>query len=315
MDRRVGVKSTGKSLQAGHDDFLLSRISCDQGNAASTLTIDTEVLCERLEKHDVVGVLSKESQRVGILFEVTRCEALVSRVESAEVTLGFADVEDVLPLLGGGVNTSGVVSANVQENNRVVLGVLKVLTEAIEVETLGLGVIVAVGLPFLANNFDKTSVEGPSGAGHQDVDVFVGIPVREELETKTERASSRDTLAGSDATFLNLLVVSTIGKSEALGDVGVNTLNASVLVVHIKFQNLLFCLADTVEDERLSLVTTVDTHTEELLLGVRVLLEGFVKTKDGVSRGSGDTGPDGELAGSNSNLLVTDSARKHSLFV
>jgi len=59
-------------------------------------------------------------------------------------------------------------------------------------------------------------------------------------------------------------------------------------VVHVEVQNLLLGLTNAVEDEGLALVTTVDTHTEELLLGVGILLVLFVETEDGVSGGRGD---------------------------
>ena len=291
VNRRVRVEGTGKGLDTGHNNILLFRVSSHEGDATSTFTVDTEVLGEGLEQHDVVGVLGEESQGVSVLLEVTGGETLVGRVEGAEVVLRLDNVEDVSPLFGGGVNTSGVVSANVQENDRVVLGVLEIFSEAVEVETLGLGVVVAVLLPLLAGDIDKTLVKRPCGSGDQDINVLVGVPVREHLETDTEGAGTGDTLAGSNATFLDLLVVSTVSEGEALGDVGVNTLDAGVFVVHVEIQNSLFSLTDAIEDERLASVATVDTHAEELLLGVVILLEGLVKTKDRVSGGRGNSGP------------------------
>ena len=77
------------------------------------------------------------------------------------MVLGLDDVEDLFPLFGGRVNTGWVVSADVQENNGVVLGLLQVFSETFEVETLGVGVVVTVVLPFLADNLNKTSVKGP----------------------------------------------------------------------------------------------------------------------------------------------------------
>ena len=77
------------------------------------------------------------------------------------MVLGLDDVEDLFPLFGGWVNTGWVVSADVQENNGVVLGLLQVFSETFEVETLGVGVVVTVVLPFLADNLNKTSVKGP----------------------------------------------------------------------------------------------------------------------------------------------------------
>ena len=292
MDRRVRVEGAGEGLDTGHNNILFLGVSSHEGDATSTFTVDTEVLGKGLEQHDVVGVLGEESKRVSILLEVTRGETLVGRVEGAEVVLRLDNVEDVFPLIGGGVNTGGVVGANVQENDRVVLGVLKILSEAVKVETLGLGVVVAVLLPLLAGDIDKTLVKRPCGSRDQDIDVLVGVPVGEHLETDTEGAGTGDTLAGSNATLLDLLIVSAVCESEALGDVGVNTLDASVLMVHVELQNSLFSLTDAIENEGLALVATVDTHAEELLFGVVVLLEGLVETKNRVSGGGGNTRPD-----------------------
>lgn len=113
VNGRVGVEGTGECLNTGHNDLLFGWVSSDKGNAAGTFTVDTEVLGEGLEQHNVVGVFGEESKGVGILLEVTRGETLISRVESGIVVLSLDDIEDILPLSGGRVNTGGVVGANV----------------------------------------------------------------------------------------------------------------------------------------------------------------------------------------------------------
>jgi len=275
VDGGVGVKTTCEVLDAGHADFLLSGVGSDEGNAASTLTVKTEVLGERLEEHQVVDVRGEESKRVGILLEVTGGEALVGRVEGNEVVLALDNVENVVPLLVGGVNTSGVVGAHVHEEDGAVLGVLQVLLEACVVEALGLGVVVSVFLELSADEADETLVKGPGGGGHVDGGVL-GVPVVKELHAESEGASSGDGLSGGNTAFLKSLVVSTVSEGHALGDVGVNTLDTSVLVVHVQVENSLFGLADTVEDEGLALIATVNAHTQEVLVGVGVLLESIV---------------------------------------
>lgn len=164
------------------------------------------------------------------------------------MALGLDDVEEVLPLGGSWVDSSWVVGAHVQENDTVVLGVLQVFGETCEVEALGLGVVVTVVLPFSANNFDNSSVEWPGRVWNENVDVFVGIPVSEELETETEGASARDSLSGSDASFFYLLVVCTVSKSQALSNIRVDTLNSSVLMIHVKIKNLFFSTTYTFQD-------------------------------------------------------------------
>jgi hypothetical protein len=84
-------------------------------------------------------VLLEELEGVGVLLEVTGGEALVGGVEGREELLGLDDVEDLAPLILGGVDTSWIVGADVEHDDGVVLGGLKVSLESFEVETLGLG--------------------------------------------------------------------------------------------------------------------------------------------------------------------------------
>ena len=64
----------------------------------------------------------------------------------ARLTLGLAEVRDLLPLLLSGVNAGGVVGASVEHEDGAVLGSLDVGHHAGEVEAEGLLVVVAVGL-------------------------------------------------------------------------------------------------------------------------------------------------------------------------
>ena len=212
------------------------------------------------------------------------------------MVLGLEDVKDVFPLFWSGVNTSWVVSAYVQKNDTVVLGILQVFNKTVIVESFGLSVVVTVVLPFSANNFDESSVKWPGRIGNKEINIFVGIPVSEELHTETEGTSTRNTLGGSDSSFLYLFAIGTISKSQTFRNIRVDTLDSSVLVVHVKIEDLLFSAANTLKNQWLVLVVSVDTHSEELFLGISLLFEGFVKTKDGIRRGSSNTGPGAELS-------------------
>jgi len=70
------------------------------------------------------------------------------------MVLGLYDVEDFFPLLRGWVDASWVVSANVQKNYGVVFGIFEIFSKALEVETLGVGVVIAVVLPLFAYNLN-----------------------------------------------------------------------------------------------------------------------------------------------------------------
>jgi hypothetical protein len=205
------------------------------------------------------------------------------------VALGLDDVEEVVPLGGSRVYAGGVVGAHVQENDTVVLGVLQVFGEACVVEALGLGVVVTVVLPFSADNFDESSVKWPGRVWHENVNVLVGIPVSEELEAETEGTSAGNGLGGGDSSFLYLFVVGAVSKGQTLGDVRVDTLDSSVLVIHVKIKDLFFSTTNTFENKRLRFVTSVDSHTEKLLFGIGLLLESFIEAENGIWWSSSNT--------------------------
>lgn len=178
------------------------------------------------------------------------------------MVLCLDDVKDFFPLLGGRVDTCWVVCANVQKNYGVVFGVLEIFSEALEVKTFGVGVVVAVVLPLLAHNFDKTSVERPGRIWSEDVDIFVGVPISKERETETEGTSSGYALSCGDATLLQLSVVGTVSKGKRLVNKRGNTFDGGILVIHVEFKNLFLSTADTFKDEWFVLIVTVDTHAE-----------------------------------------------------
>jgi len=98
-------------------------------------------------------------------------------------------------------------------------------------------------------------------------------------------------LSSSNSTFLVGLGFSSEGELLRFADEGVNTLDASVLVIHIGSEDSLFSDSNAREDVRLVVVVSVSSHSEEDLLRVGVLLERVVETEDRVSRGVGKGSP------------------------
>ena len=192
VERRVGVDRASELLDAAHHNVLLFGAAADEGEAAGTLTVEAEVLREGLEEHDVFGVLLEHADGVAILEEITRCEALVSRVESAEDVLALDDLSGLLPLSFSEIDTGRVVSTDVEHNDRVVLSIADILLHALEVETLGRRVVVAIGLHVVADESTNRLVDGPGRVGHEEINVLVGVPLGEELEAEAERTGTRD---------------------------------------------------------------------------------------------------------------------------
>jgi hypothetical protein len=315
MDRRVRVDGSGDLLNARVNDVAFSNRRGNNGEKSSTFTVDTEVLGERLEKHDVVSVLLEKSEGVSILLEITGSETLVSGIKAGEKLLSLDDFEDISPLARSRINTSRVVRADMEHDERMVLASLKIFEHTVKVESLSLLIKVSVRLVVVSNELSESSVNGPGLLGDHNINVFVRVPVSEEGKSESERSSSGERLSSSNSVFIEGFAF--ISESELLGfvDEGVNTLDSSVLVIHIGSKNSLFGDSNAREDVRLAVVISVGSHTEEALLGVSVLLEGVVETKDRISRGIGKRSPSGEKSVLNAEFVgVSESSGEH-LFV
>ena len=95
-----------------------------------------------LRQDDVVALFDKQADRGSILVGVARREALVGRVEEADVRLSLDGRRDLLPLLHGGVDAGGVVGAGVEHEDGAVGRRLDVLHHASEVKPDRLLVVV-----------------------------------------------------------------------------------------------------------------------------------------------------------------------------
>ena len=87
-------------------------------------------------------------------------------------------------------------------------------------------------------------------------------------------------------------------------------------MVHVSVEDHLLGSPHRLELVRLALVIAVDTHAEEDLLGVGLLLESVIQTKNRVSRRSSQATPGGEgcsALGDNLAVATSDEASKHSV--
>ena len=109
-----------------------------------------------------------------------------------------------MPLLGGRVNTGGVVGASVEEDDGAWLGVGEVTAHAIKVKTTGLGVIVGIVTDFETSSLEDLVVVSPSRLG--DVDGCLA-ELGEEVSQDLEGAGTRESLAGSNTPRVNVGVV------------------------------------------------------------------------------------------------------------
>ena len=180
VDGRVGVERAHEDLDLRVDALGLFGGGGDDGEGADALTVETlgwmsvlfvffgdifapsyHVLGEGLGQAGLVALLNEVAERESVLVGVARGEALVGHVEEGIVVAVLVSIADLLPLLLGRVNTSGVVCASVEQDNAALWHGLDVGNHAIEVKADGVLVVVAVLLDLKTAVREDGLVVGP----------------------------------------------------------------------------------------------------------------------------------------------------------
>lgn len=96
-------------------------------HGSGSLSVETHGLGERLSNNHLEALVKEVLHSVAISLEVSTGEALVGSVEVWEKIIFLHHSGDFMPLLWGWVNTSWIVGACVEENDRAWLSVGEIL--------------------------------------------------------------------------------------------------------------------------------------------------------------------------------------------
>lgn len=291
VDGGVGVEGSDDNLQLRVNSVLLGGVLADKRESTDSLTVKTHVLGEGLAQSNLVALLDKVSDGVGVSVDVTGGKALVGHVEEGEVALGLDDLLNLSPLLGSGVNTGGVVGTGVQKDGGSVGGSLQVGEQTLKVEGNVLGVVVPVGGGLEAGGGENGLVVSPRRLGEQNL--LGGVELVEELGSDSQSTGTGDGLGDGNSVLEDgggVGAVSELGSS--LGEGG-DSGDGGVLLVEGLVHHLLLGLSDGGKNEGLSAVISVGANTEVDLLLKGVLLERLGDSENGVGGTLGDLGPDG----------------------
>lgn len=124
VDGGVGVHGADNDLDLGVDASLLLSRGSDEGEGTGTLTVETHVLGEGLGEGNQVTILDELAEGIGILVSGAGGETLVGHVEEGKVASLLDNLGKLVPLSLGGVDTGGVVSASVHQDDGSLGGVL-----------------------------------------------------------------------------------------------------------------------------------------------------------------------------------------------
>lgn len=255
VDGRVGVEGTDENLDLRIDTLLLLGVLANEREGTNTLAVQTHVLGEALAQSNVVALLDEVARSEGILVSVTAGKALVGHIEEGEVLLLLHDIADLAPLGLGRVDTSGVVSASVEQDDAALGGGLDIGDQTLEVEANGVLVVVAVLTDLKAGIGEDSLVVGPAGVGEVDL-LGAGVELLEESTANAQGTSARDGLGDDQAVLGDGGGVGAVGKLSSGGGESRNTGDTSVLLVQARCDNLVLSGADRGQDIRLALVVT-----------------------------------------------------------
>jgi len=279
VDSRVAIHGASNDLHLREDTSLLVLVGADDGHGTNTLTVETEVLGEGLAEDHLEAHVSEETDSVRVLLERTRGEALVSRVEPGEETLALHDLCDLAPLLLGRIDTGGVVGASMEKDDSALGSSLEVGEHAVDVETAGGSVPVAVGGDGEVRGLGDGVVVAPGRLG--DVDGGSTHELGDELGSDAETTGTGEGLDGADATLLD---GERVGAEEDLTSELAHSLVAAlgeVLLIELGLQDLLLSTEDALENLGLAIVSAIGTDGHVDLSGIRVSKEKSLDTKAG----------------------------------
>ena len=278
VQRRIRPQSTSSNLQLREHALLLLLAGAHHRGSSATLSIETEVLGEGLGQADLVTLLHEQANSVSITLHISRGEALVSAIEDNSATGSLHSIRNLLPLLLGGIHTSGVVGAGMEQEGRVAGSSLDRLQDSVNIQTV-VGIQVLVLLVGNASGIEHTEVVGPSGVG--DVNALVSLHVLQEVSNQTEGTSSRKSLADSNSVLLDGRAVSAIDKLRSQSVEIRKTLNGRIFVVALSGDASL-SLRNARKDHGLSVVVTVSTHSQGNLARILIGLEHLVQSENSI---------------------------------
>lgn len=198
-DGELGLDAHGNITKVTGGDIGISQRRRDEVVTSDTLVVESKVLGERLGNAELESLLYEVTNSPGILVKRSRGESLVGTVEEGEELLLSHDVGDLLPLLVGGIDTGGVVSASVENKNAALVGITESIGEALKVETASSGVVVRVVGSGKSDVFEDLHVVSPSRVGEVNLLVLgPGVEFREELGSGVQGSGTGDGLDGNN---------------------------------------------------------------------------------------------------------------------
>ena len=278
---RAGIVAAHGRHQLADHQLRLILVRADHAQAAHALAIQREALGKRVGHEEAHARVRQRAQRKGILVDAI-AKALVGNVQVGQQLAGFDDFDQLRPLRRVQVHAGRVVAAGVQQHDALRRQRLDRREHGVELQALGGGVVVGVGVDLKARAFKDGLVVVPGRVAHPHL--RAGEIALEEVSTHLEAARTTQGLDGGDAPAGHSLVLGAeqqllhglaVGRVAGHRQVG---LGADV------GQQLGLGRAHGVHHRQATFFVKVDADAEVDLALTRVFLEVLVEGEDGVAR-------------------------------
>mmetsp|Transcript_14764 Transcript_14764/g.20536 ORF Transcript_14764/g.20536 Transcript_14764/m.20536 type:complete len:280 (-) Transcript_14764:190-1029(-) len=203
LNRRVGVHRPHEDLQLALDLSRLLGVVTHDAEGTHTVSVQAEVLCERLAECNLVSLLYKHTQRSSIDIRISRCEPLVCTVHNDKMTLFLANFRNILPFRKCWIRSGWIMSTHMHQHYATVRRIINILEHSIDIYAVGLAIIISVLLHLQTRVLHNWNVIPPSRVRY--VNIGLG-PARmifvDEFATDSKSSSARKSLNSSYTTFI-----------------------------------------------------------------------------------------------------------------
>lgn len=124
IDWWVRVHWSDENLKLAFNVFSFGGVGSQESESTNSFSVETKVLGKRLSNSNVVSIKYELSDWESILVSISTGKSLVSKIKEWEVSLGFNNLRDFLPLGQVWINSGWVVSTGMEENQRLAWGTL-----------------------------------------------------------------------------------------------------------------------------------------------------------------------------------------------
>ncbi|EOA06823.1 WbpN [Herbaspirillum frisingense GSF30] len=165
--RRAGIVATHGQFQLAQHIGRLACLRAEHRQRTDALAVEREDFGEGIGEEERNLPTHRLAHRPDVFVQALG-EALVGQVEEGQQTALFEHIDDLFPLRAGRIDAGRIVTAGVQQHHRALGQGIQLGQHALEVQALGLRIVVGVTLGLEAGAFEDADVVVPGRVRQPD---------------------------------------------------------------------------------------------------------------------------------------------------